>query len=162
MAVLLLASGIGMACKTKGNGIGTAPPNFPCPLVRPEAASPCPDKEHVGSEANVCPFAGTCADPNATGEAFFFCPGGTNAAWKCIDGTDAGPTDASSDATDGETSTDDADAGETDADATDETDTSDAELDAADAPATETDLDAGDAALDTSLDVALDVDALTD
>ena len=82
MAALLVLGGAATACKSKGNGIGTAPVDVPCPDVRPAAATPCPDPAHVGIVANVCVFPGTCADPAATGEAFFFCPGGTLAAWK--------------------------------------------------------------------------------
>ena len=156
MAVLLLLGGVGAACKAKGNGIGTAPIDIPCPDVRPTAASPCPDPQHVGTETNVCPYPGTCADPAATGESFFFCPGGTNAAWKCIDATEAGPQDASTDAADGETT--DAEAGETDLDATDAGET---DLDATDDGETTTDDALDGETLDGSLD-ADDADALAD
>jgi hypothetical protein len=152
LAVLLLLGAAAIACKSKGNGIGTAPIGIPCPDTRPVAASPCPDAEHVGVEANVCAYEGTCADPTARGSAFFFCPGGTNAAWKCIDATDAGPVDASTDGADGETSGDangdgDAEVGETDPDATsaDVTDADGATTDTGDAAIDETATDDADA-----------------
>ena len=158
LAVIAAIAASAGACKSKGNGIGTAPNDYPCPLDRPTAAAPCPDPTHVGAESNVCNYTGTCADPNAEGQAFFFCPGGTNAAWKCIDASDAGPLDAATDAADGESSTDaDVGDGATDADADDGAAEADADAD-------ETTSDADDAldSADADADAAVDADASID
>ena len=157
LAVLAAIAGSAGACKSKGNGIGTAPTDIPCPATRPTAAAPCPDPAHIGAESNVCNYSGTCADPAADGEAFFFCPGGTNAAWKCIDATETGPLDASSDGGDAETATD-ADVGPD----ADDGETADADETALDADETTTDADAADADVIDASDAALDGDGATD
>ena len=154
VGLVLVMGAVALACKAKGNGVGTAPGDVPCPAVRPVAASPCPiapdggvppGTVHVGDETTICRYAGTCGDDKAEGEVFLFCPGGTNAAWKCIEATDGGTSDASidaGDAADGETS-DAADADET-SDAADASDASDSSETADDAS------DAGDSSSDAS------------
>ena len=155
-AVLLVLGGFASACKTKGNGIGTAPNDVPCPNTRP-LATPDGTLPACDVEPNVCPYLGTCADPSAPGQSFFFCPGGTGARWKCIDATDAGPQDASTDATDGDAASGETDANETAADASDASDASVGDAVDGDTVDGSDALDDGDAR-----DVSLDADARTD
>ncbi len=148
-------------CKSKGNGIGTAPPDQACPTSTPVEGSTCPG-------LLVCDYSGTCADAGSGGKSVvMICGAESNANWVCYQLGDAsipeaGPTDGASDADGGS----DADADEVDAADAPDSDAGDAEAgDAGDiGDADASDADTGpdavtDSALDGDADVASDADA---
>ena len=157
------------ACKAKGNGVGSAPPDEFCPATITEGTPCfefpilCPVCSGTCGTANVCgggDDAGVDAGPLSKDPPFnMYCPGGPGATWACVQPGDGGTLDADAGEVDGDASSE-ADAGETDGDATDGESESDVESDAdvaADGVADT--IDEADAAVDTAPEVDLDADA---
>jgi hypothetical protein len=179
VAVSLGAIAFGEACKSKGNGVGTAPPNVDCPANAVEGA-PCGALVVCGACSGSCASAcmcgldagGACADAGPDGSladasstisdpAFFmYCPGGAGATWICVQGGDAGTL---SDGDVGAESEVDGDASDaevaTDGDAETASDGDDATEAEADAGAESDAADEADAITDTAPEVDLDADA---
>jgi hypothetical protein len=177
VAVCIGALAFGGACKAKGNGVGTAPPDFPCPAP-PETmvvGTPCPSLGMCGACGGNCGGALLCAavpladaggevDASATvsdPDFYMFCPGGTGAVWECVQAGDGGPLlDADAEVDGGEV---DGDASESESDVVSDADadgaeSSEAEV-ASDAPSDADAIDEADAATDTAPEVDLDADA---
>lgn len=153
LAVFVAVGSSVVACKTKGNGIGTAPgDNDKCPTLAPNAGDPCTTADKTAPR--LCPYGPEAGPPSS----YAYCPGGVGATWEIVtpsdggyvadSGHDAGDADGevsdgdAGDALDGEVALD-GDATSDDADATDATDAAEV-IDAPDA--LDADADDGDVA----------------